>query len=88
MNTLAISEYTPEYILELEAKAQKYTTHLLKVATYQKANPEKIKQNQANHYKKIKQECPDKYFDMLEKKKQYYKENVKPKRQNNTLGEI
>jgi len=73
-------EYTTDMINALITKAKKYERHLEYVASYQKNHPDKIKEKQANYYKRLKQECPDKYCDMLQKKKQYYAEKVKPNR--------
>jgi hypothetical protein len=78
METLGIFEFT-DLNEELYRKAMQYEKHLERVKQYQKNNPEKVKEKQSRYYTKLKQEFPDKYWDMINKKRQYYIEVVRPK---------
>ena len=62
-----------------ELNSLKYEKHLLNVSTYQKENPEKCKIKSKKWNDKLKLENPEKYNEMLEKKKKYYLEVRKPK---------
>lgn len=85
METLGIN---PQMLEDMMEKAKKYEKHLEYISNYQRNNPDKIKVKQSNYYKRLKQEFPDKYRDMLQKKKQYYAENVKAKRQSNSTERL
>ena len=56
-----------------------YRNHLKNVSKYQKNNPEKMKEKNKKYNDKLKQEVPDKYFDLLQKKRTYYLTTRKPK---------
>ncbi len=56
-----------------------YKAHLKNVSNYQKRNKEKISQKQKDYNEKLKIEFPDRYFDLLQKKKDYYYNVRKPK---------
>lgn len=56
-----------------------YQNHIKRVSAYQKANPEKMREKCKKWNAKVKEEQPDKYKDILEKKRKYYNEIRKPK---------
>jgi hypothetical protein len=56
-----------------------YQNHLKNVKTYQKKNPEKMREKCKKYNEKIKLENPDKYQETLSKKKEYYLNVRKPK---------
>ena len=58
-----------------------YRNHLKNVSNYQKRNPEKMRQKNRTHAKKVKEEQPEKYKEMLEQKKFYYLTVIKPRRE-------
>lgn len=56
-----------------------YQNHIKRVCAYQKANPEKMREKCKKWNAKLKEEQPEKYKEVLEKKRQYYNEVRKPK---------
>lgn len=56
-----------------------YKNHIARVSAYQKNNPEKCRDKCKKYNKKIKEECPEKYAELLKKKREYYINVVKPK---------
>jgi hypothetical protein len=56
-----------------------YEKHLKRVSDYQKANPTKCREKCKRYNDKLKTENPEKYAEMLEKKRQYYLQVRKPK---------
>lgn len=56
-----------------------YQNHIKRVCAYQKANPEKMREKCRKWNAKLKEENPDKYKIILEKKRKYYNEITKPK---------
>jgi shikimate kinase len=64
---------------ELSPAERFYRKHLERVSTYQKANPEKMREKCKKWNAKLKEEQPEKYQEMLEKKRKYYQEVRKPK---------
>jgi hypothetical protein len=56
-----------------------YQNHIKRVGAYQRANPEKMREKCKKWNAKVKEENPDKYKEILEKKRKYYNEVVKPK---------
>jgi len=63
-----------------EAKAVAfYEKHLKRVSDYQKANPTKCREKCKRYNDKLKTSDPEKYAEMLEKKRQYYLNVRKPK---------
>lgn len=55
-----------------------YEKHLKRVSDYQKANPEKCREKCKRYFDKLKED-PEKYEDMLARKRTYYKDVRKPK---------
>jgi hypothetical protein len=64
-----------------------YANHLKNVSNYQKKNVEKVRQKNRAYNEKIKMEFPDKYFDLLQKKRDYYYNVRKPKMQKKNMEE-
>lgn len=56
-----------------------YSNHLKNVKTYQQKNPEKMREKCKKYNDKIKIENPEKYQEMLNKKKEYYINVKKPR---------
>lgn len=64
-----------------ETPAQKYyQRHLEHVASYQKRNPQKMREKNKRFNDKIKENDPDKYQAKLEKSRNYYHTVTKPKK--------
>lgn len=72
-----MTEQNPEIILTPAERF--YQNHIKRVCAYQKANPEKMREKCKKWNAKLKEENPDKYKEVLEKKRQYYHEVSKPK---------
>jgi hypothetical protein len=72
-----MTEQTAEIILTPAERF--YQNHIKRVCAYQKANPEKMREKCKKWNAKVKEENPDKYKDILEKKRKYYNEVRKPK---------
>jgi hypothetical protein len=72
-----MSEQTTEIILTPAERF--YQNHIKRVCAYQKANPEKMREKCKKWNAKLKEEQPDKYKEVLEKKRKYYNEVRKPK---------
>ena len=66
-------------IKEKSAAERFYQNHIKRVCDYQKANPEKIREKCKKWNAKVKEENPEKYEQILEKKRKYYMEVTKPK---------
>jgi hypothetical protein len=64
---------------ELTPAERFYRKHIERVSAYQKANPEKMREKCRKWNAKVKEEDPEKYEEILEKKRKYYKEVRKPK---------
>jgi len=73
-----MTEQTTEQIILTPAE-RFYQNHIKRVCAYQKANPEKMREKCKKWNAKVKEENPDKYKDILEKKRKYYNEVRKPK---------
>ena len=67
--------------INLDVAERFYKNHLKNVSKYQKKHPEKMKEKSKEYNKNLKENNPDKYREMLDKKKQYYLNVVKPKRE-------
>jgi hypothetical protein len=65
--------------MEEEKAIAFYQKHLKRVSDYQKANPTKCREKCKKYNDKLKAENPEKYAEMLEKKRQYYLQVRKPK---------
>ena len=63
-----------------------YRNHLKNVITYQKKNPEKMREKCKKYSDKLKEENPEKYQVMLDRKKLYYINTIKPKRERDTIN--
>ena len=72
-----MTEQTTEIILTPAERF--YQNHIKRVCAYQKANPEKMREKCKKWNAKLKEEQPDKYKEVLEKKRKYYNEIRKPK---------
>ena len=72
-----MTEQTAEIILTPAERF--YQNHIKRVCAYQKANPEKMREKCKKWNAKLKEEQPEKYKEVLEKKRQYYNEVRKPK---------
>ncbi len=57
-----------------------YSNHKKRVTNYQKANPDKMHAKCKAYNERIKEERPEKYEQVLESKRIYYWDVVKPKR--------
>ena len=64
--------------LHLTPAEKMYANHLKNVSNYQKRNPEKMREKCRTYNERLKQEFPDKYWDMLQKKRDYYINVRKP----------
>jgi hypothetical protein len=56
-----------------------YEKHLKRVSDYQKDHPDKCREKCKRYNDKLKTENPEKYNEMLEKKRSYYQLVRKPK---------
>jgi hypothetical protein len=63
---------------ELTPAERWYINHLKNVSTYQKNNPEKVKEKCKKWAMKLKED-PEKYKDFQDRKREYYINVVKPK---------
>ena len=57
-----------------------YSNHKKRVTNYQKANPDKMHVKCKASNERIKEERPEKYEQVLQSKRKYYRDVVKPKR--------
>tara|TARA_B110000879_G_scaffold212160_1_gene307211 strand:- start:3001 stop:3252 length:252 start_codon:yes stop_codon:yes gene_type:complete len=57
-----------------------YQSHLINVKNYQRRNPEKMKAKAKQYMNKLKED-PEKYEIFLEKRRDYYNNVVKPKKE-------
>ncbi|MHA2403176.1 MAG: hypothetical protein ACXADH_09330 [Candidatus Kariarchaeaceae archaeon] len=64
----------------LTAAEKMYQSHLRNVAKYQKKNPEKVKDKQTRYLAKMKTD-PEKYDAFLAKRRAYYKDVLKPRKE-------
>ena len=64
----------------LTAAEKMYQSHLKNVATYQKKNPQKVKEKQTRYLAKMRTD-PDKYDAFLAKRRAYYKDVLKPRKE-------
>jgi len=64
----------------LSAAEKMYSSHLKNVAKYQKKNGEKMKVKQTRYLAKMKEE-PDRYEMFLAKRRNYYKDVLKPRKE-------
>jgi hypothetical protein len=58
-----------------------YSSHLNNVRNYQKRNPEKMREKCNAYNRKLKETNPEKYNELLQKQKEYYKNVRKPRMQ-------
>jgi hypothetical protein len=65
--------------MEADKAVAFYEKHLKRVSDYQKANPTKCREKCKRYNDKLKTDNPEKYAEMLEKKRQYYIHVRKPK---------
>ena len=76
--------FTPASTLSpsnLDTAAQRmYASHLMNVGTYQKKNPEKMREKSKRYLDKLKLD-EVKYNDFLAKRREYYKNVLKPRKQ-------
>ena len=70
-------ETRTEFILTVSERF--YNDHKKRVANYQKANPDKMHLKCKAYNERIKKERPEKYEKVLESKRKYYYDVVKPK---------
>ena len=76
-STLSPSNWTPS----VDTAAQRmYASHLMNVGTYQKKNPEKMREKSKRYLDKLKLD-EAKYKDFLAKRREYYKNVLKPRKQ-------
>jgi len=66
-------------IEELKVLADKYVKQQERAKEYQRKNPDKVNDKVKKYYKKLKEENADKYQQILDSKKQYYRDVVKPR---------
>jgi hypothetical protein len=64
---------------ELSVGERFYMKHKERVSKYQKNNPEKMRLKCKKYNEKFREERPDEYILLLEKKRLYYKMVTKPK---------
>lgn len=64
---------------ELKVLADKYIRQQERTKEYQRKNPDKVNDKVKKYYKKLKEENADKYKHILDSKKQYYRDVVKPR---------
>lgn len=64
----------------LTAAEKMYQSHLKNVANYQKKNPLKVKEKQTRYLAKMRND-PDKYDAFLAKRRAYYKDVLKPRKE-------
>ncbi len=64
----------------LTAAEKMYQSHLKNVANYQKKNPQKVKEKQTRYLAKMRND-PDKYDAFLAKRRAYYKDVLKPRKE-------
>lgn len=64
----------------LTAAEKMYQSHLKNVANYQKKNPQKVKEKQTRYLAKMRTD-PDKYDAFLAKRRAYYKDILKPRKE-------
>jgi len=64
----------------LTAAEKMYQSHLKNVANYQKKNPQKVKEKQTRYLAKMRTD-PDKYDAFLAKRRAYYKDVLKPRKE-------
>jgi hypothetical protein len=77
-----------EAIKILEASKKKieaYDKQRERMINYQKNNPQKCREKSNKYYTNIKENNPDRYMEMKERKRQYYNEVVKSKK---TIEEV
>jgi len=60
-----------------------YQNHLANVKRYQRKNPEKMAAKAKKYMEKLKSD-PEKYAEFLEKRRKYYNEVTKPKKNKTT----
>jgi hypothetical protein len=65
---------------EIATAMKFYATHKARVIAFQKNNPEKMKLKSKKYHDNIKEQNPERYLLVLEAKRRYYKEVIKPKR--------
>jgi len=68
-------------LLNVNAAVNMYQKHLKNVSDYQKRNRSKMNVKQKNFLKKLKEEKPEQFAVLLEKKKLYYQQVIKPKKE-------
>jgi len=64
--------------VEIETALRYYKNHLKNVSEYQKRHPDKMREKNREYNRRIREENPDKYQDLLAKKKEYYLTVRKP----------
>ena len=79
MENIHTLEDAKQFIEQSQHALHFYQNHLKSAQKYQKANPEKTFARVKKHYQKIKNTDPEKYERILESKRKYYQEVVKPK---------
>jgi len=70
---------------ELTPAEKYYKQHLKNVAAYQQRNLDKCRQKCKKYYNKNKDVDPEKHQEMLARKREYYREHIKPKREQQRL---
>jgi hypothetical protein len=64
--------------VEVETALRYYKNHLKNVSEYQKRHPDKMREKNREYNKRIREEHPEKYHELLAKKKEYYQTVRKP----------
>jgi len=65
--------------IDVETAIRYYKTHLKNVSDYQKRHPDRMRAKNKEYNKKVKDTNPEKYKEILAKKKEYYQTVRKPK---------
>lgn len=66
--------------MELSTAEKHYKKQLKNTLDWQKRNPERCNAKQRKYNTNLKEQHPEKYMEMLARKKQYYIDVVKPKK--------
>ena len=75
MTTTKLQEQPPQPVEEMS----KQQRHLFHVKAYQQRNPDKCTEKCRRYRNKLRTEFPEKYEKLLQKKRDYYQNVVKPR---------
>ena len=67
-------------LLDLSPAEKFYALHLKNVSNYQKKYPEKCREKNKRYFDNVKEKSPEKYKEMLNRKRDYYLNVIKPKK--------